>query len=98
MSPSTQLTSEQLKKSVQDDKKTDQGARNIQEEVEYGEGVLDSDNTISVLSTVLNTMSNEFKHQFLDAAVRLLNAHSIHPSIEDHVPDHKYSIPSLGGT
>jgi len=66
--------------------------------VEDGEEVLDPDNTSSVLSTVLNTINNEFEHECLDEAVRLLNAHLIRQSTDNHVPGHKYSIPGLLGT
>jgi hypothetical protein len=66
--------------------------------VEDGEEVLDPDNNSSVLSTGLNTINNEFEHECLDEAVRLLNAHPIHQSADDRVPGHKYSIPGLPGT
>jgi len=97
MIPSAQLTSEQLKEIIDDEKKTNEGAREVLEQVD-GEEVLDPDNTSSVLSTVLNTINNEFKHEWLDEAVRLLNAHPIHQSTDDHVPGHKYSIPGLPRT
>jgi hypothetical protein len=98
MSPSAQLTSEQLKEIIEDEMKTDQGSREVQEQVEDGEAVLDPDNTSSVLSTVLNTINNEFEHECLDEAVRLLMAHPICQSTDDRVPGHKYSIPGLPGT
>jgi hypothetical protein len=66
--------------------------------VEDGEEVLNPDNTSSVLSTVLNTINNKFEHKCLDEAVRLLNAHPIRKSTDDHVPGHMYSIPGLPGT
>ena len=97
MSPSAQQTSEQLKEIIEDKKKTKQGAREVQEQVDCEE-VLDPDNTSSVLSTVLNTMNNQFEHECLEEAVRLLNAHLIHQSTDDHVPGHKYSIPGLPRT
>ena len=78
MSPSAQLTSEQLKEIIDDEMKTDQGAREVQEQVEDGEEDLDPENTSSVLITVLNTINNEFEHECLDEVVRLLNAHPIH--------------------
>jgi len=98
MSPSTQLTSEQLKEIIEDEKKTDEGAREVQEQVEDGEEVLDPENASSVLGTVLNTINNEFEHKCLNEAVRLLNDHPIHQSTDDRVPGHKYSIPGLPGT
>jgi len=97
MSPSAQLTSEQLKEIIEDEKKTNQGSREVQEQVD-GEEVLDPENTSSVLSTVLNTINNEFEHECLDEAVRLLNAHQIRQSTDDRDPSHKYSIPGLPGT
>jgi len=98
MSPSTQLTSDQLNEIIEDKKKTDQRSREVQEQVEDGEEVLDPDNASSVLSSVLNTINNEFEHECLDEAVRLLNAHTIRQSTDDCVPGHKYSIPGLPGT
>jgi hypothetical protein len=47
------------------------------------------------LNTVLNTINNEFDHQCLDEAVRLLNAHPIGQSTEDHLPGHQYLILGL---
>jgi len=98
MSPSAQLTSEHLKEIIEEEMKTDQGAREVQEQVEDGEEVLDPDNTSSVLSTVLNTINNEFEHDCLEEAFRLLNAHPIRQSPDDRVPGYKYSIPGLPGT
>jgi len=95
MSPSAQLTSEQLKEIIQDKKNTDTGAREVQEQVEDGEEVLDPANTGSVLNTVLSTINNKFQHECLDDAVRLPNAHPICQSTDDQVPGHKYSIPGL---
>jgi hypothetical protein len=83
MSPSAQRTSEQLKEIIDDEIKTDQGARQVQEQVEDGEEVLDPENTSSVLNTLLNTINNECEHETLDEAVSLLHAHQIHQSIDD---------------
>jgi len=98
MSPSAQLTSEQLEEIIADEKNTENGAREVQEEVEDGEEVLDPANTGSVLNTVLSTINTEFEQKRLDKAVRLLNAHRIRQSTDDRVPGHKYSIPGLPGT
>jgi hypothetical protein len=98
MSPSAQLTSVQLKEIIEDRKKTDQGAREVQEQVEDGKEVLDPDNTLSVLSTVLNTINNAYEHECLDEVVTLLNVHPICQSTDDHVPSPKYSLPGLPGT
>jgi hypothetical protein len=98
MSPSAQHTSEQLKEIVENKKKTDQGSKEVQEQVEDGEDLRNPDNFIPALSTVLNTINNRFEHKCLDEVVRLLNSHSIRHSTEDHVPGHKYSIPRLPGT
>jgi len=70
---------------------------NVQEQL-HGEEFLDPDNTISVLSTVRNTINNEFEHECLDELVRLLDAHLLRQSTEHRLPDHKYSIPGLPGT
>ena len=45
MSPSAQLTTEQLKEIIEDEKKTDQGSAEVQEQVDDGEEDLDPDNT-----------------------------------------------------
>jgi len=95
MSPSAQLSLEQLKEIIEDEMKTDQDSREVQEQVEDCEEVLDPDNTSSVLRTVLNAINNQFEYQCLDEAVRLLNAHPIRQSTDDRVPGHKYSIPDL---
>jgi len=78
MSLSTQLTSEQQNEIIEDEMNTNKSAREVQEQVEDGEEVLDPENTSSVPNTVCNTIVNEFEHQCLDKAVRLLNAHPIH--------------------
>jgi len=62
MSPSAQLTSEQLKEIIEDEKKNDLDSREVQEQVD-GEEVLDPENTSSGLSTVLNTINNEFENK-----------------------------------
>jgi len=98
MSLSTQLTSEQLKEIIENEKNTDKSARKVQEQVEDGEEVLHPENSSSVLNTVLNTINNEFEHEGLDEAVRLLNARPIRQSPDDCVPGRKYSIPGLPRT
>jgi len=88
---------DQLKEIIEDEKKTDHGAREVQEQLD-GKEDLDPYNTSSVLSTVLNTINNKFEHECFEEAVRLLNAYPIHQSIDDLVPGHKYSIAGLSGT
>jgi len=95
MSPSAQLTSEQLKEIIEDNLKTDKGAREIQQQVEDGEEVLDPANTSTVMYPVLSTINNQFEHECLDQSVRLLNAHPIRQSTNDLVPGHKNAIPGL---
>jgi len=97
MNPSAQLTLEQVKEIIEDNMKTDHGTRVVQEQVD-DEGDLDPDNTSSVINTLLSTITNEFEHECLDAAVRLLNANPIRQSTDDRVPGHIYSIPGLPGT
>jgi hypothetical protein len=87
MSPVAHLISEQLQEIIDDENTTDQGARQVQKQVD-GEEDLNPDNTSSVLSTVVDTINNEFEHDCLDAADKHLNAHLIHQSIDDHVLDH----------
>jgi len=98
MTLSAQLTSKQLKEIIEDEKNMDEGAREGQEQVEDGEEVLDPANSSSVMITFIITINNEFEHECLDVAVRLLNAHQICQSTDDRVPGHKYSIPGLPGT
>jgi len=87
MSPSAQLTLEQPKEMIEDEKETDQGARYVQEQVD-GKEDLNPENTSSVVSTVLNTINNEFEHKCLEEAVWLLNAHPILQSIDHRIPSH----------
>jgi len=98
LSESAQLTLERLKQLIEDKKNTNKGAREVQEQVEDGEEVLDPDNTRSVLNTVLDPIYNEFEHKCLGEVVRLLNAHPIRQSTQYCVPGHRYSIPGLPGT
>jgi hypothetical protein len=72
MGPSAQLTSKELKEFIEDEKNTDKGAREVQEQVEHGEEVFHLANTSSVLNTDLSTINNEFEHKCFDLAVRLL--------------------------
>jgi hypothetical protein len=97
MSPSAQLSTEQLKEIIEHEKMTDQGARDVQEQVD-GEKDLDPDNTNSVLIAVLNTLNNKFEYECLEEAVRLVHAHLIRQSIDDRVPGHKKSISGLPRT
>ena len=98
MSPSAQLTSEQLKVILEDENITDKGAREVQQQVEESDEVFHAANFSSVWNTVLSTINNKFDHECLDEAVRLLKVHSICESTDDSVPGHKYSIPGLPGT
>jgi len=97
MSSSAQLTSKHLEENIEDEKKSDKGAGEVQGQVD-GEEVLVPENTSSVPSTVLNTINNESEHDGLEVAVRLFNPHQIPQSTEDHVPGHKNSGPGLPGT
>jgi hypothetical protein len=65
MSPSAQLTSEQLKEITEDKKNTDKDAREVQERVEDGEEVLDPANTSSVVTTVLSTITTNLNTSVL---------------------------------
>ena len=97
MSPSAQLTAEQLKEIIEDKKKTDQDESKDQEQLD-GEEVLNPDNTCSVLSTALNSINNESTHDCLDEEVRLPNTHPNRQSTDGHVPIHQYGIPALPRT
>jgi hypothetical protein len=82
MSPSAQLTSEQLKEIIEEEKRMDKSAREVHEQVEDGEVVLDPTNTSSVLNTGLSTINNKFEHEWQHQAVRVLNAHLIRQLID----------------
>jgi hypothetical protein len=94
MSPSAQLTSEQLKDIIEEEQKTDQGARDVQEQMD-GEEVLYPDHRSSLLGTVLHSINNVSEHQCHDVAVGRPNAYCIRKSTDDCIPRHKYSIPGL---
>jgi len=98
MSPSAQLTSEQMNLIFENEKNTVIGASKVQEQVEDGEEVLNPENTSSVLNMVLSTINNEFKHEFLDQVVRHWNPYPISQSTDDRLPGHKHSFPGLPET
>jgi len=98
MSPSAQLTSEQLTEITEDEKKTNKRSREVREHVEDGEEVLNPDNCGLLLNTILNTINNEFEHEFLDEQPRQQNAPQIHRLKADRVPRKKYSIPGMPRT
>jgi hypothetical protein len=97
MSASAQFTSEQLTEIIEDNRKSDQGAREVQKQVD-GKEDLNPANTCSTLNTVRITINNKFEHECHDEAVRLQNSQLICQSIDDHVPGHEYSIQGLPGT
>jgi hypothetical protein len=66
--------------------------------VEDGEEVLDRENTGSLLNLVVNTINNEFEHECIEEAVRLLNARPIRLSPYDRIGGCQYSVPGLFGS
>jgi len=98
MSPSPQLTLEQLKEIIEDKQNTEQGGREVQEQAEDGMEVLDPEHTSSVLNEVPSAINNNFEHKCLYEVARLLNAHRICQSSDDRILGHKYSIPGRQGS
>jgi len=98
MSPSAQITSEQLKIIIEDERKIDKSARVVVLQVEDGEEVISPDNSGSVLNTVPITINNDLEHEWLEEVVRRLIVHPIHESIADQVRGNNYSIPGLPWT
>jgi len=90
VSISAQLTSEQLKENIEDPKHTDKGTREVQEQVENGEEVVDPASSRSVLRTVLDSIDKELNHDCLQSAVGLLNTNLICPLDADCVPGNKF--------
>jgi hypothetical protein len=90
--------SERLKEIIEDENNSDNGAREVQEQVKDVEEVLDPAYTSSALNTVPSPINNKFEHECLDEAVRLLNANPICQLTDDWVPGSKYSIPGLHRT
>jgi len=95
MSPSAMHTLGQLKEIIENEKKTNNGAREDNEQMQDGEELLSPDNSSSLLNTVLNTVNNKFEHECLSEAVRLLDVWLIRQSQGDWVPGIIYSIPGL---
>jgi len=95
MSQSPQLSSDQLTEIIQDEKTTNRGAREVQEQVEDGEEVHNPDDTSSVLNAVLNTINNGVEPVCLDEAVSLLNPQPIRELEADRVPCKTLSLPGL---
>jgi len=98
MSPSAQLKVEQLNEIIEDERKTDQEATVVQEQVEDGEEALNPDNRSWVLNSVLGIINNKFEPDCLDKAVRLGMACLIRHSHAEQVPGNKHSIAGLLGT
>jgi len=84
-----------LKEIIQNEGKSEKGAREVQQQVEDAEEILNPDNSSSVLNAVLNAFNNEFEHYYVDCAVRQLNACRIRQSKADRVTSIKYKIPGL---
>ena len=57
--------------------------------------VLNSDNSSSVVSNILNTLNKAHAHECLNEAVRMLIAHPMKQETDDHVPGHTNSIPGI---
>jgi hypothetical protein len=83
---------------MENEKNTDKSAREVLEQVEHGEEVLNPENSSSVLNMVVNSINNEFDHECLNEAFRLLNLRPIRQSPDDRVSGGKYPIPALPGT
>jgi hypothetical protein len=64
MRTSAQLILEQLEVIIDNKKITDQGGREVHEQLD-GKEVLNPHNPSSALSTVLNTINNKFEHELL---------------------------------
>jgi len=97
MSQSSLHLSVQLKEIIEEEKKTEQWAQEVHEQVN-GKEILNPDYCSSVLSTVYNEICQELEPACLDAVVRLVNSHPIHQSHDDWVAGNKYSIPGLLGS
>jgi hypothetical protein len=63
MNPSAQIRSEQLNEIIEDEKNADKDAREVQEQLEDGEEVLDPANASTVSNTVFSTINNNFEHE-----------------------------------
>jgi len=79
MSPSVQLSEEQLKEINEDDIMTYQLSREIHKHLDRKE-ILYLENSHSVLSSVLNSNDNKFQIECLEASIRLMNAYPISES------------------
>jgi len=68
---------EKLKDIIQDEQKTDNGAREVQEQVEDHGEFLNLDHSSLVLYSVLIAINNESEHECLGETVRLLYVYPI---------------------
>jgi hypothetical protein len=66
--------------------------------VQDDEDVHNTDNTSSIVYTVLNTTNSNFQYDCLDEIVSLLNAPQIGQSQADRVIGNEYSTQGLPGT
>jgi len=71
--------------------------REVQEQVENGKGVLEPDNSSSVLNIVPISIKNKFDPKCLDTLVMIRNTHHIQQSIADRISGKHNSIRSLSG-
>ena len=83
MSQASQLTWEVQEEIIANENIIDKGAKVVQDTV-GDEEYIDPDGIRWVWNTVLNQINNEFEHKCLDEVVRLLKAHLIHQSTDDH--------------
>jgi len=94
LSPSAELTFEQLNKIFEDEKQTDRCAWEVEGNID-GQEVLNPDNSSSQSITVLNWISNEFQYECLGEADRLLNVCPICQLNNVQFSGNEYSISGL---
>jgi len=77
-------------KNHEDANKPNKGASAVLEQQEDGEGVLNPDDSSSVLNTVLKLINNKLEYDHHHKVVRLLFANQISRLHPDAVPGNKY--------
>jgi len=98
MSPAVEVASQQLEEMMEDNRKTDNCACDIPEQVQDGDNDLNPAISCSVLSAKLITIHNRFVSQSGEETVSLLIPCLNFQSIADQITGNKYLIPGLPGT
>jgi len=78
MSPSAQLITGQLEEIIENEQKTDKGAREVQNQVDNSKDDFDPDITSTLRSTDVDKINNDFELEWFDDMVGFMKASLIY--------------------